>query len=229
MNEEEVIRKKYDQIANLQKNFEEQAVKTQNLLSDLVVYNFKDIVKSPKAYNSVINTFYKEEYSLLIEELATSLLDVIGMNTVYFEDMGFSGNAKAIEKRLFESIGISEKTLIMPEGYINDILTETSVKRSLRQVVSKSTILNNKTAVEEVSKFIKGNQERLGVYETLFSAVDKTGGSIYDSFQRVDRFSNLVYSDELGVQAWLYIGGVIGGIIGAAFSGAVGAAAGNLL
>jgi hypothetical protein len=100
---------------------------------------------------------------------------------------------------------------ITKDGYINDILTETSVKRSLRQVISKSTLINNKTAIREISTFIKGNQERLGVYETLFSAVDKTGGSIYDSFQRVDRFSNLVYSDELGIQAWLYVGGVIGG------------------
>lgn len=211
MNEEEAIRKKYDKIAKMQTDFEQASIKTQSLLSDLIAYNFKDIIKSPKAYNSVINTFYKEEYSKLVGGLANSLVDVIELNSIYFEDMGFSGSVKAIEKRLFESIGMNGMTAIMPDGYINDILTETSVKRSLRQVISKSTLYNNRTAINEISTFIKGNQERLGVYETLFSAVDKTGGSIYDSFQRVDRFSNVVYSDELGIQAWLYIGGVIGG------------------
>ena len=210
----EEIKARIEEILKKQAAFEKLVSSLQDDFLEAVLLQFKELVTDPESLDAFFVQFVRDYHVPVIEHLSKDLLSIIESNIAYFQGQTLIDDyiVQKLGDALRESFGFTASGEISQVGYLQDIVQDTSVKRTFRsQLIKLNPDSINKRTAKEIKDFIAGNDEKMGIWESFYSATDSAGSSIFDSYQKADRIAQNVFSDELKLNAALYVGGVISG------------------
>lgn len=209
------------EILSRQERFEVIVKELQQYFYEELLKSYTEITINPNQYNAVFTGFQRYLHQPVIELLAQDVLFIILSNEEYFSDIAgkeISAIITSIEKELMELFGLNSPvnladSIIRKEGYFADVLQDTSIKRDVRAFLAKQANSNIPLPVKhtELRSFIVGDSERQGLIESYYNRTGKDGASIFDLYQKADRYAQNEFSTKLGLQAARYIGGIIEG------------------
>jgi hypothetical protein len=210
------IKDRIDVISRRQSKLEKLVKGLQDSFFEEVLRNYDFIISSPKAYGQFFGQFNKDFHAPILRQLLEDLRFVIEDNGKYFMDesdvQGAEQKIKAVEESLAVEFGISQTGTVANEGYLADIITDTSVKRNFRAGLVKFGTQGQKLTPYRkklLQRFIKGDEGSYGIWESFYAKEDKAGGSIFDVYQKADRLAQNTFATELGMQAKMYVGGLM--------------------
>ena len=210
----EEIKARIEEILKKQAAFEKLVSSLQDDFLEAVLLQFKELVTDPESLDAFFVQFVRDYHVPVIEHLSKDLLSIIESNIAYFQGQTLIDDyiVQKLGDALRESFGFTASGEISQVGYLQDIVQDTSVKRTFgSQLIKLNPDSINKRTAKEIKDFIAGNDEKMGIWESFYSATDSAGSSIFDSYQKADRIAQNVFSDELKLNAALYVGGVISG------------------
>lgn len=209
------IKKRIDKILSNQSKLESLVVDMQNSFLEAVLFQFKELATDPYTYDVFFVQFVRDYHLPIIQQLSKDLFDLINSNSDYFkkEALASQDSIWKISDLIRSDFGISSDGNVAAIGYLSDISKDTTVKRNFKSYLTK--IYNaeypiNKTR-SEITKFVKGTDESLGVWESFFNAAGNGNTSIFDLYQKADRYAQNEFAKELELDASLYVGGLISG------------------
>ena len=209
------IKDRIEVILKKQKKFEKLVKGLQDNFFEEVLANYDFIISSPTAYGQFFAQFNKDFHAPILRQLMEDLRFILEDNKSYFMDESDLENAgqkiTAVEQSLAVEFGITENGLAT-EGYLPDIIKDTSVKRNFRAGLVKfatqgETLTQKKKKL--LQQFIKGNADSYGIWESFYAKEDKAGGRIFDIYQKADRLSQNTFAQELQLPCAMYVGGLI--------------------
>jgi hypothetical protein len=211
----EQIKARITVILKKQARLESLVINLQDDFFNEVLINYDFMIKSGRNYSQFFAKFTKDYHVPILKKLIEDLRYIIEDTSSYYlqeSDLkDVEGIVKTVETSLLTDLGISQTGSILPDSYFADIVTDTSIKRTFRAGLLKfgtqRTMTNEHKAILE--SYIKGDTKSLGLFESFYSKEDRSGGNIFDNYQRADRLANDRFSTELGIQAWIYVGGLI--------------------
>ena len=209
----EAIQERIDQILSRQENLERLVKAMQGDFLEAVLYQFKELATDSLAYDTFFVQFVRDYHLPILEVLAKDLFDIIESNANYFKNEVLVDDyiIQQIGDSLRESFGFTPTGDISPVGYLQDIAKDTSVKVTFKTQLIKlnAANLNPAKTKAELTAFIKGTDETLGVWESYFAKTDSSNSSVFDVYQKADRIAQNTFADELELNAAMYIGGLI--------------------
>lgn len=209
----EQIKQRIEVILRKQSRLEDLVINLQDDFFNEVLSNYDFLIKSGKNYSQFFANFTKDYHVPVLKKLIEDLRYIIeDAGKYYSEELGaIQETIKKVETSLLTDLGISSTGSILPDSYFSDIVTDTSIKRTFRAGLLKFGTERKMTNADKkiLDSFIKGDSKSLGLFESFYSKEDRAGGNIFDNYQRADRLAQDRFSTELGVQAWLYVGGLI--------------------
>jgi hypothetical protein len=209
------IKDRIDRILSKQSKLEGLVLNLQDDFFNEVLSNYDFIIKSGKNYSQFFLQFTKDYHVPVLKKLIDDLRYIIeDTGDYYLNELDLPSlkeKIKSIEESLLLDIGATKAGSIIPDTYFADIVQDTSIKRTFRLGLLK---FNSKSKLTKEQKqlleyYIKGDSKTMGLFESFYSKPDKNGGNIFDNYQRADRLAQDKFSKELGIQAWMYVGGTI--------------------
>lgn len=158
-----------------------------------------------KAYNRFVNTKGIE----IIKTMAEGTSRVLDFNASYYEGFTTAAALKPIAGNVHETLeawlGITRRGAITPNGYLDTLLRDSTVKNEVRTmtvkaVVSQAGFFEAKKGLRE---FIEGNKEKAGALQRYYR------NFVYDTYSKVDRTAAGVFADKLKLNYAIYEGGLI--------------------
>ena len=211
----EQIKARIDVILKKQSRLETLVVGLQDDFFNEVLINYDFLIKSGKNYSQFFATFTKDYHVPLLRKMIEDLRYVVEDTGNYYLDDSTNkdvlATVKKVEESLMTDLGISSTGSILPDSYFADVVMDTSIKRTFRAGLLKFGTEKKMTAEGKaiIESYIKGDTKSMGMFESFYSKADRSGGNIFDNYQRADRLAQERFSSQLGIQAWLYVGGLI--------------------
>lgn len=211
----EQIKARINTILKKQARLESLVVNLQDDFFNEVLLNYDFLIKSGKNYSQFFATFTKNYHAPLLNKMINDLRYIVeDTGNYYLEESGLkkaSESMKAVETSLMTDLGISSTGSILPNSYFADVVLDTGIKRTFRAGLLKFGTQKTMSVTDKqiLEGFIKGDAKNMGLFESFYSKADRSGGNIFDNYQRADRLAQDRFSTDLGIQAWLYVGGLI--------------------
>jgi hypothetical protein len=141
--------------------------------------------------------------------IVESVQKIINFNQSYFEV--FSSPAQLIPVKMETAqlisgwLGIDKNGKVAPNGYIDTLISNDSVKNDVRNIVVKDIITQTGffEAKNNLKNYIVGNKEQTGALQKYYR------NFVYDAFSQFDRANAKLYADNLNLDYAIYEGGLI--------------------
>jgi hypothetical protein len=209
----EKIKERIDDILKSQSELEQMVIRMQDDFFNEVIVNYQSIATSQRSFNTFFRNFNQKYQAPIFQKILKDLLSLIESNVSYFKSESSVKNVDiaSIRYSLSFQFGISDLGGIEPQGYLSDLILDTSVRRNFRAGLMKfsQSGRNTRLDVKQIEMFIKGDEKTYGIWESFYSKEDKGSGSIFDVYQKADRMAQNQFSNSLGMQAQMYVGGLM--------------------
>lgn len=169
-------------------------------------------IAKPLEYEKFYTNFTEKYHKPIVQNIVNDLDFIFASNIEYFYKLGLTAeNARKLVKDISLQLGLKDG--VIEEGYFNDILKDTTIKKDVRSYIIKQS--RNKALTNEVraelKQVIQGFNGQLGLFEKFYTQTDRVGSTIFDVYQRADRIAQQSFAESIGLQAAIYEGGLIGG------------------
>lgn len=159
--------------------------------------------------DDVMRRFAGDQAKDLTGALASELLEVAGMNAEYYILAGFDKakvDAIAADTRIVRAIiGIDDAGNAIPDGYLARLTKSDEIRGKIRDYMVRA--MASQTPPKEIADGLKGlvegSKEEDGVIRGYWRQY------AYDSYNQVREVSNLHVANELKLNAFVYMGGII--------------------
>jgi hypothetical protein len=185
----------------------------QRRLYEGLLLRLQDTYEQPELLPALLAEFTAQVQLPLVVYYGQSLMTLPGLTLDYFESLGFT-NYKALrrplEGYLQQVFGITPAGELVPSGQLALLAGDTTAQRELlRFAYQANTSGLGLTAYRDgLSNLINGmptaDGRTLGLYQKLYK------GS-FDTYNQADRALQMLSAEELGLQGWLYQGGLVEG------------------
>jgi len=207
---EEENRKRIEKIAKQQEQLVSQVKKAETGLFEMLLTYWTSLRESPALFRRLWKRFARENYAPLFEQFAVDIKTVVALNEEYFAATGSTERvkeiAKTVNKVIGERMGLDDAGKIIEGGYLDTLIQDQTAKRQVQQFFHKTRALKNETQLKvELKEMVKGVKDNGGPVNRLFD------NYVYDTYQEADRVSQNEYAEKLGMEAFIYIGGVVDG------------------
>ena len=210
------IKDRIDVIIKRQTKLEKLVKSLQDDFFNEVLVNYEFIVSSPKKYAIFFAQFAKDFHAPILRKIVEDLRFIIQDNVDYFlaesDLQDVEKQVNALKDTLLAEFGILPSGGIYVDGYISDVITDTSVKRNFRAGLVKFGTQGQKLTNAKkqlLNRLIKGDKDSYGIWESFYAKADKGGSSIFDVYQKADRLAQNEFSTKLGMKAKMYVGGLM--------------------
>ncbi len=159
--------------------------------------------------DDVVAQFERDAARNLALRFADELLEVAGKNAEYYLKTGFDRakvQAIAADTSLIRAkIGLDEAGGLVADGYLARLAKSEALRDRLRDFVVESFATKQTLAdfTRGMKNLIEGSSETEGALRNYWRQY------AYDSYNAVREVSNLHYANELGLEWFVYTGGVI--------------------
>lgn len=186
----------------------------QRILYEAILNQIEAIAENPAEMNRMFDEFNANHHAKVLKTFASDIMSIGAMNAEYFIEAAKGIDAKdysAIQSKANDQIlsrfGLDKSGKMVKGGFIDSFANDESIKRQLTQYGYKAKISG--VGLMEFKK---------GFKDLIIGEKGKTGGLekhyktwAYDTYQQVDSSLQQFYSEKLGLEAFLYLGGLIAG------------------
>lgn len=159
--------------------------------------------------DKVYNQYVEQSGVKVVETIVKGVSDVLNFNGRYFGVFTTKAQLGKIMAETRDTIGdwlgITKRGGLVENGYLNRLLTDQTIKNTVRDSVFKSVI--SQKGFFEVKKdlrnYIAGNKDKAGALQQYYR------NFVYDTFSQVDRTQAKIFADKLGMEYAIYEGGII--------------------
>jgi hypothetical protein len=190
-----------------------QVKSAQDALYKLLLESLDKIETNPAYIEQVFTQFNKSEGVQLVTTLAQDMGSIATANYSYFlafkDELDLSqkdfGKIKStVDNFLQERIGLSGNKVVK-DSFLDSVLQDATVKQKVKQQ-AYANLMNGEGATafrKNLKATVLGEQGKLGALESHYNTY------VYDTYNQVDASLQEQYSNELGLTAFVYEGGVI--------------------
>lgn len=211
---EEEAKKRLAMIAKKQELLGKAVNALQEKLFEAVLNKIELIAENPAAMNKLFDDFTANEHAKVLQNFASDIISIGAMNAEYFIEAAANIGSKdyqAIQLKandqILQRFGLDKKGKMIKGGFIDSFANDTTIKRQLTQYAYKTKIAS--AGVQEFKAGFKdlilGDKNKNGALQKYYNTF------AYDTYQQVDSSLQQLYSEELGLEAFLYLGGLIAG------------------
>ncbi len=205
------IQERINAILERQKDFAKMIQELQGILLEELLGNYVEIISNNSSFETTFNTFNNRYHLDVVNKLLEDVYFILNENENYFiEEVGVSKiEVVKVKETLLKEFGIVQNEI--GTGFFNNVFKSTLVKENVRAFLAKQgRNLSTSNVKDSLRDFVKGNGEIMGVYERFYyKSDDYNPQSIFDTYQKADRMAQNTYSEELGLDACMYLGGII--------------------
>lgn len=162
------------------------------------------------ALDKIYDDFNRTENLVVVQSFASDLIKVQALNQAYFKP--FEADKSVFERVNRKVLRLTRKELGLEtsgqlskngflEKFINDERLRTEIKNTTFQAISSGQSHDQFRKV--LSDIIVGNENYAGGLQRHYRTF------AYDTYQRVDRTNQVLFSKELNLKAFIYAGTVI--------------------
>ncbi|MCX6218362.1 hypothetical protein [Spirosoma sp.] len=192
-------------IEKLIADFEESVIGVEQDLANRLIEAAAKLIADP-AQTMIVLSGWNNQWSALIQELAQGLLAVSELNTEYFTAMSVKPAVVEEGKTVFLSaIGLTTTGYLIKQGYLSQILNDTSTARKLISLVTDAKLrkLDAGQLTAIVSPAVQGKAKVPGILTNLFNSLDT------QPHVEADRVLQRAIAIRANLKASLYLGGLI--------------------
>lgn len=207
MTPEELAARRLDAIAQLQEQLSGHVDEAQRRLLEGLLLRLQDIQADPTTLTALLADYQATVALPLAVYYAQSLLTLPELQASYFEGLGVAGYNKLrapLADYLTARLGITAEGLPVAGGYLSTLVGDTTVQRALLQYAYSAQAAGVGLADYRAGlrQLVVGGNTGKGLMQQLYQ-------QSYDDFNRADRVLQKISADRLGLQAYLYQGGLI--------------------
>ena len=185
----------------------------QDALYQLLLESVDRISKDPAYVEQVFKQYQKSEGVKLISAIAQDVTTIATYNYTYFlsykDELDLSGKdfskiQGTVDKFIKERIGLLGDT-VAEDSFLSSILNDETVKQRVKQQAYASKMAGDGATAfrKNMKSLILGEEGKAGAVEGYYNTY------VYDSYNQVDSAVQEQYSQELGLSAFVYEGGLI--------------------
>jgi hypothetical protein len=195
----------------------------QNLLLRSVIDDFLDkldtqggIIQNTLKNKRLLSLFdsvftkYNDTASLeVIKAIIDGVQQIVNFNADYFTALAPKSQLTPITNQAATLIdtwlGITPDGKTEPNGYLDTLINDSTVKNQIRNIVIKS-IINQEgynTTKQNLKEYITGTDQNTGAMQKYYR------NFVYDTYSTLDRANAQVYADGLDLNYAIYEGGII--------------------
>lgn len=197
-------------IAALQVELETAVKKSESTLFEILLSNWETIRQSPELIRKIYKKFESGVYRDLMDKFLSDMKTVLALNEEYFIKTATLDRIKEISKivsdRVDQRLGVEVSGKIIQNGYMDTLVQDTTAKRQVQNFFFRTRDLKDESRLRiQLKQLVKGVQDQGGIVNRFFD------NYVYDTYQEADRLAQNDYADQLGMEAAIYIGGLIDG------------------
>lgn len=160
--------------------------------------------------DSLFNQYQKEAGLVVVKAVMDGINKIVDFNSRYFSTFGDRVKMGKIQEQvktdLSSWLGIDKKGRLIVNGYLNKIVTDTSVRNTVKDMAIKAVVgqagySETKSSFREfIAGPDSGDTGALKKYYRNF---------VFDMFSQVDRVNSKLFADKLKLRFAIYEGGII--------------------
>jgi hypothetical protein len=190
-----------------------QVKSAQDALYKLLLESLDKIESNPAYVEQVFSQFNKSEGVQLVTTLAQDMGSIATANYSYFlafadeldlSQKDFTAIKKTVDSFIQDRIGLAGNKVVK-DSFLDSVLQDATVKQKVKQQ-AYANLMNGEGATafrKSLKSTVLGEQGKLGALESHYNTY------VYDTYNQVDSALQEKYSSELGLEAFVYEGGVI--------------------
>jgi hypothetical protein len=174
--------------------------------------NIKNTLENKRRFSmfdQVYNRFAKDNGLAVVQSIADGVSRIVDFNAQYFA--AFTGAAQLgqinanVKETLAAWLGITTRGNVEPNGYLDTLVKDPTVKNQIKNMVLKSVVsqagyFETKKALQDQ---IEGTPDKLGALQKYYR------NFAYDTYSVVDRTNGKIFADKLNFNYAIYEGGLI--------------------
>ena len=155
-------------------------------------------------------TFQERQGIKIVDQHISNFDKIVGQNREYYENIltknkTFVTRAKDITDIINRRLGINSDGTLIKSGYMGGVLEDPSVRNQIKEFAIKSVANGDglDTTKQSLAKFIKGDQDKLGVLAKYYKGIS------YDVYKQIDGLNNKLFGKEFKLKYFIYDGTII--------------------
>lgn len=157
--------------------------------------------------DSVFNNFAATDGLRIVNNVINAVNKVIEFNAGYFSEGKVITTTfdKAVKNQMKDWLGITEKGKVAPNGYLDKLIQDTTVRNQVKDLTFKNVISQAGffETKKNLGEFINGNEEKAGALQKYYR------NFAYDTVSVADRAVGIEYANKAGYEFAIYEGGLI--------------------
>jgi hypothetical protein len=160
-------------------------------------------------FDTVFNRYIKDKGLEVVKTIAEGVGRVADFNQQYFSVLDRDAFLAPIHDNVRETLGswlgLNTRGNVAPNGYLDTLLKDSSVKNTIKNIALKGVISQNgyNDLKKTLALHIEGNQEQTGALQRYYR------NFAYDTYSITDRTAAKIYADKLKFNFAIYEGGLI--------------------
>jgi hypothetical protein len=160
-------------------------------------------------FDTVFNRYIKDKGLEVVKTIAEGVGRVADFNQQYFSVLDRSALLAPIHDNVRETLGawlgLNSRGNVAPNGYLDTLLKDSTVKNTIKNIALKGVISQNgyNDLKKTLALHIEGNQEQTGALQRYYR------NFAYDTYSITDRTAAKIYADKLKFNFAIYEGGLI--------------------
>lgn len=195
-------------ISEKQDQLEKAVIAAEQFLYEFILGYWGVLRDRPSTFNKYWRMFRGDKWNPLLRQFSMDIEFVLSVNGEYFESAKrtpeFRKLVSKVNGHIMDRFGMGPENEIIKGGYLDSLLNDESAKRALQQFLYRTRARKDDFKLKiEAKELIQGAKEGGGIISRFFD------DNVFDTYQEADRMTQNDYAQELGMQAAIYIGGII--------------------
>lgn len=159
--------------------------------------------------DSIFTKFGKTIGVELAKMVANGVQQVVNFSGEYFKTFTTKAKLLTIQPQVQETVsawlGLTENGKVTPNGYLDTIIKDTTVKNDVKNFALRAVVGQQgwRESKDQLKQMIIGDDKKAGKMQQYYR------NFVYDTFSQVDRATGEIYAQKLGMEFYIYEGGII--------------------
>lgn len=213
---EKEAKERIEWLAKRQALLEQSVNRVQRVLYERILARIEEVQTDPAVISQLFTEYVNKDYVVAISQMAKDFVAIAGKNAEYFSPIfsnptDFEAVKSKVDGYLLKRFGLEKvegNLKVTTGGYFDNLIKDTSVRQTVQETAYKlqSTGAGLQEYVSTLKDLIQGTPDQpTGAVERWFKT------NAFDSYMNVDSSLQEQYSTEVGLDAALYLGGIIEG------------------
>ena len=181
---------------------------------DGVINTRKGSASMNELVDQVFRAMERAQLGQLYKDATQDLFAILGNNDSYNEviakEMGrtskrFKAIRETVDRTMRGKLGIDDKGRVKPSGALGKLFRGEAMRNAVKEALNAGMVSGKPVSllVRELEVTIKGTRLNRGALERQLTPL------VFDTYQQFDRASNDAYATRIGLDTFIYVGGLI--------------------